>query len=177
MKKKILALALLLVAGSSLTFADTYDLKSSDFYTSGSLGLAVNKYAKPAIAARLSTGYDINKYFSVELGSAFITKIGSDQWLSIYDVSAIYTLYFTDSFAVFGQAGLAYQNPGALSAEKSMKEPKRVDGGWDVLGALGVRFDFTPNFAMTAGDYLYAGTQAPQGSLTNFTLVGLRYNY
>lgn len=176
MKKKTIALTLLVLI-SNFAFADEYDLKTSDFYSSGAIGLAVNKYAKPAISARLTTGYDISRYFSVELGSVMVTKIGSDQWLSIYDASFIYNLPFTDVFGIFFQAGGAYLNPGALSAEKSTKNPERVDGGWDVLGALGLRFNFTPNFGMTVGNYTYAGTKSPQGHVTNLTLVGLRYNY
>jgi len=174
--KKVLVL--LLTASSVAAFAD--DTSSSaggnNLYVGVGAGAGWNNAASPATSFRLDGGYNFNEYFAVELGATGITQAGGaiNQGSTFYDASVKGTLPLSDMFALVGQLGGAYANPGVATGNGLTIGNGQA--GWDFLTAAGVQMNLTRQVSLNLMDYYYYGAPNPDGN-TNVVLAGIKYNF
>lgn len=163
---------------------------SDDFYIKASIGkshyidLGDHADNENPYGASLGLGYIINKYWDAEIGYTHfgtVNSIGispqkSLKTQTIY-IAGIGKLPITETFSLFGKAGVAF-NYSILSSEGSSTEYSKTIT--ELLLGAGFSYQFTKELAATI-DYTYYGKGKVANNSAEFKLdqvsFGLKYNF
>ena len=163
-------LACLLISSCMIVYADDNAL-----YVGAAAGAAWNNIQTPDAAFRLDGGIDFTPSWAIEAGTTGLTQSGGtpNQSMQYYDLSVKGTWPVTEPFNIFLQLGGAYGSPGVTS---SNAPSSFLTAEWNVLTAVGVGFNLSPQTSLNLTDYYYYVGATTQGN-TNVILGGVKYSF
>lgn len=155
--------------------------KASVLHGCSNPGVGANCAANKGFAYFATYGYQYTPMWGLEANFGKSGSVVADGYslraLSL-TVEAVVTLRMSDTFAVFGKAGMAYTD---FNTGTSIISPVPLKtSGYSPAGGIGLQFDFTPKLALRAqADYfgaytLYSGS--PKATLL-VSSIGLMTKY
>ena len=153
---KIKAAALAAVVGAAVAFptVSLAQMKGdTGWYIGGNLGQSdvdADGFGAKDTSFKILGGYQINKHWGAELGYTDFGK-ASDQGVTFkgtaIELVGVGTLPINDKFSVFGKLGFAMGDGEATGPGGTFS-----DDSVEVTYGIGVKYNFTPTFAIT-GEY------------------------
>ena len=179
---KIKAAALAAVVGAAVAFPTVsmaqMTLKGPDsgWYVGGNLGQSdIDEIGEKDTAFKILGGYQINKHFGVELG---YTDFGKAEQGGItfkgnaIELVGVGTLPINDKFAVFGKLGFAKGDGEASNGVVTVS-----DDSVEVTYGIGVKYNITPVFAVTAEYQKYPDFANSSDTDVSVMSIGVLYRF
>lgn len=183
MKKLLIALSLVL--GSSLVFADaTQSSDGSGTYINLNTGVATMQgLPTGSWTGNLNVGYNFNRAFALEGGYNLFAnqQVGATTTTNIFDVAAKGTLPLSDVFSLYGRLGVGLGiNGWSGQSSTSNCELCQSNDSTYMLGLAGIggSFALDKSFDIRVEDTLYVPfANTFVGSTINAVTVGVQYNF
>jgi len=178
---KIKAAALAAVVGAAVAFPTVslaqMSMKGPDsgWYIGGNLGQAdVDDLGDKDTSFKILGGYQINKHFGAELGYTDFGKASSGGVTfkgTAWELVGVGTLPINDKFSVFGKLGFAMGDGEASAPGITVS-----DDSTEVTYGIGVKYNFTPVFGVTAEYQAYPDFANGATDINVFS-VGVVYRF
>jgi OmpA-OmpF porin, OOP family len=175
---KIKAAALAAVVGAAVAFptVSLAQMKGdTGWYIGGNLGQAdVDELGDKDTSFKILGGYQINKNFAAELGYTDFGKASSGGVTfkgTAIELVGVGTLPINDKFSVFGKLGFAMGDGEASAPGITVS-----DDSVEVTYGIGVKYNFTPVFGVTA-EYQAYPDFANGATDVNVFSVGVVYRF
>ena len=185
---KKLFLALILVSGASVAFADATDTiqpyDGSTAYINVNTGWAsIHNLPTGSWAGSVNAGYNFNRGFALEGGYNVLasSQFGATATSNIFDVAAKGTLPLSDVFSLYGRAGIGYGVDGwsgTATGSPSWLCAGQYNANYaSALVGLGGSFTLSKHFDLRIEDYAFIPFSNTMNGGINIVTFGTQYNF